>query len=298
MIDKINGFHIEPTNMCTLKCPGCARTQFIKQWPQHWKNSSLDIDQTMNFLDIDLSKKTINFCGDYGDPIYHPDFINFVKRFKERGAIVNLTTNGSYKTANWWKELVELLTDQDQITFSIDGTPENFTQYRINADWTSIKTGIDVATAAVVKTQWKYIPFLYNETDIDQANKLSDSLGIDTFSVVASDRFDASTEYLKPTTELVGDRYTAQQAWKSNKKNSVVPRCQNNKEHYITATGHYSPCCFIADHRFYYKTQFGKNKREYSIVDQTLTQILQLPTVVDFYQNLNQQPSCQFNCPG
>lgn len=298
MIDSIIGFHIEPTNICTLKCPGCARTQFIKQWPQHWKNYSLDIDQTMNFLDIDLSGKVINFCGNYGDPIYHPDFIDFVQRFKARGAIVTITTNGSYKTSTWWEQLVDLLTDKDQITFSIDGLPENFTEYRNNADWASINTGIDITTKSSVRTQWKYIPFSYNQMDIDSARELSASLGIDTFSVTLSDRFDASTDYLKPTTELLGSRYTAQVTWKTTNTGAVQPKCQNNQEHYITATGHYSPCCFVADHRFYYKTDFGKNKKEYSITDHTLSQILSSKKVSDFYQNLDQQPTCQFNCPG
>ena len=298
MIDTVNGFHIEPTNICTLKCPGCARTQFINQWSQHWKNYSLDIDQTMNFLDIDISGIKINFCGNYGDPIYHPDFINFVRRVKERGALVNVTTNGSYKTKEWWVELVDLLTDQDQITFSIDGLPENFINYRINANWESIKTGIDIAAAGTVKTQWKYIPFSFNQTNIDLAKDLSITLGIDKFVVSLSDRFDNTTNYLKPDTTLLGHRYNAQTAWKHDQISIVNPKCSNNREHYISATGHYSPCCYITDHRFYYKSQFGKNKNEYAISDQTLSQILNQPKVLKFYQNLDQESACQFNCPG
>lgn len=298
MIESIIGFHIEPTNICTLKCLGCARTQFIKQWPQHWKNYSLDIDQTMNFLDIELSGKIVNFCGNYGDPIYHPDFINFVNRVKARDAIVTITTNGSYKSVEWWQNLVDLLTDKDQITFSIDGLPENFTQYRNNADWPSIRTGIDIAVQSSVKTQWKYIPFLYNQTNIDSARDLSVSLGIDTFTVTPSDRFDASTDYLKPTAELLGSRYTAQVTWKATKTGTVKPKCHGNQEHYISASGHYSPCCFVADHRFYYKTDFGKNLKQYSILDHTLSQILSSSKALNFYQNLDQQPVCQFNCPG
>lgn len=126
----IAGFHIEPTNICTLKCSGCARTRFIDQWPQHWHNHSLDVNHLLQFLDIDLSDKTINLCGNYGDPIYHPDFINFVKQLKETGVTLSITTNGSYKTKDWWQQLTELLTCKDNITFSVDGIPENFTQYR------------------------------------------------------------------------------------------------------------------------------------------------------------------------
>jgi MoaA/NifB/PqqE/SkfB family radical SAM enzyme len=294
----ISGFHIEPTNICTLKCPGCARTQFIKQWPQHWKNYSLDIEQIMNFLDIDLSEKLIRFCGIYGDPIYHPDFINFVRRFKERGANIKITTNGSYKSNTWWSELVELLSDQDQITFSIDGLPENFTQYRNNADWASIKIGIDIAAAATVKTEWKYIPFSFNQTDIELARELSTNLGIDKFTVSLSDRFDNSTNHLKPNLNLLGNRYLSQTTWKINNTNTIDPKCSDNREHYISADGYYSPCCYIADNRFYYKSQFGKHKKDYTIFNQTLSQILNNSKVVEFYRTLEAQPSCQFNCPG
>ena len=52
----INGFHLELTNICTLKCPGCARTQFRNIMPHHWQNKSLDIDSALRFMDIDLTK--------------------------------------------------------------------------------------------------------------------------------------------------------------------------------------------------------------------------------------------------
>lgn len=298
MTPTVSGFHIEPTNICTLKCPGCARTQLINQWPQQWKNHSLDIDLTLKFLDIDLTNKQVLLCGNYGDPIYHPEFIEFVQKFKARGAILSIVTNGSYRTSEWWQELVNTLTDQDQITFSIDGLPATFTQYRINANWESIQTGISIAVNSKVQTQWKYIPFAYNQTDIADAEKLSNSLGIDQFSVWSSDRFDETTNYLKPDDEFLGTKYNAQSNWKSTQQGTVNPKCQNNNEHYITATGHYIPCCYIGDHRFYYKTQFGKNKKEYSIADQTLSQLLTAPTVVEFYQTVGNQPGCQFNCPG
>ena len=51
----INGLHIELTNKCTLKCSGCSRTSFIKQFPTKWQNKELDLDQLVNFLDLDLA---------------------------------------------------------------------------------------------------------------------------------------------------------------------------------------------------------------------------------------------------
>jgi organic radical activating enzyme len=100
-----HGLHIEPTNICTLKCPECSRTKFLDKWSNHWKNHSLDVDQLLNFLDIDLNQVPILLCGNYGDPIYHPDFINFVAKLKQKGAVLQIVTNGSYKKESWWEEL-------------------------------------------------------------------------------------------------------------------------------------------------------------------------------------------------
>ena len=295
----ITGFHIEPTNICTLKCSGCARTRFIDQWPQHWHNHSLDVEQLLQFLDIDLSDKSILLCGNYGDPIYHPNFINFVKQLKETGVTLSITTNGSYKTKDWWQELTELLTYKDNITFSIDGIPENFTQYRKNADWESIQIGMQTSVASQCKTTWSYIPFLFNENNINQAKELSLQLGIDEFVINPSDRFDKKTFNLIPSAvELVGGRFDSQQNWKEYKSGTGInPKCNNNSLHFITAEGFYSPCCYMADHRFYYKNQFGKNKTQYDIRNTTLSEILERSSVIEFYNTLDQHIGCQYSCP-
>jgi MoaA/NifB/PqqE/SkfB family radical SAM enzyme len=299
MIESLQGLHIEPTNICTLKCSGCARTRFIEQWPQHWHNHSLDIDQLLTFLDVDLHNKSINLCGNYGDPIYHPDFIEFVAKLKRTGACISIVTNGSYRQANWWENLTNLLDSQDTIYFSVDGVPENFKQYRKNADWDSIKTGMQIAAASACQTVWKYIPFKFNQSNIDQAQALGKELGIDKFMLDPSDRYDEQTQELIPDSSgMIGARYNSMELWKKESTVSALnPKCQQGNQHFITATGHYSSCCYLADHRFYYKTQFGKNKTQYDITTTTLSQLLATPSVVEFYHNLDQNAGCQYNCP-
>lgn len=299
----INGLHIEPTNICTLKCSECSRTKFINQWPQHWHNHQLNIDQLLDFLDIDLSNMPILLCGNYGDPIYHSDFINFIKKLKARGPYINIVTNGSYKKESWWQELTDILTDKDLVTFSIDGTPENFSLYRINGDWDSIKTGIDVCVKSQCQTEWKYIPFGYNIETIDQARALSNSMGIDIFTLRPSNRFDnlvpahlqvSDPKYLRST-------YQSQIQWKTlNKKpDKINPECYTGQSHYISADGYYSSCCKINDFSFYYKSHFGKNRKNYQIQNTTLSKILSNPDTINFYQEIlvNPEPACQFQCP-
>lgn len=295
------GFHLEVTNMCTLECSGCARTRFIEQWPKHWKNHNLDYNDLTNFLDIDIEGVTFSLCGNYGDPIYHPDLYNIINILKSRGGIIEITTNGSYRKQHWWKKILSLLDSNDSITFSIDGIPENFTEYRKNADWKSIEVAIKECVKSDVKTIWKYIVFSYNENNVEDARKLSDAYGIDNFVLSYSDRFDEKTKHLIPSdNNQLGNRYTKQVEFKRDIRSDIEPKCKSKKnEHFITATGHYSPCCYIADHRFYYKTQFGKNRKEYSIQDIKFSELMQSQNTIEFYSNIeSSKPSpCQYNCP-
>jgi MoaA/NifB/PqqE/SkfB family radical SAM enzyme len=298
MLPDVLGLHIEPTNICTLKCSGCARTIFLKQWPQHWQNHNLDIDSLMAFLDVDLQNKTLLLGGNYGDPIYHPEFIELVKKLKSRGANLKIITNGSYRTVSWWQSLVESLSVQDTVIFSIDGVPENFVQYRENADWDTILQGIQICVNSQARVAWKYIPFSFNQHDIEQAQKHSEDLGIDSFFIDPSKRFDDSpTQAIMPNTHLVNLEFESRVNWKHNQISDVDPKCHTGQEHFITADGYYTPCCFVADHRWLYKTQFGKQREQYHISNTTLSALLKRPQILEFYKNLSKHPVCQFSCP-
>jgi len=299
MIPEINSLHIEPTNICTLKCSGCARTRFIDQWPQHWQNHNLDVQDLSDFLDINIKGKKFLFGGNYGDPIYHPRFHDMISMIKGRGGIAHIVTNGSHRKSEWWVDLCDLLTEDDNVIFSIDGTPENFHIYRENGDWSSIKTAIDICTKSLTKTTWKYIPFRFNQNDIELARALSKEFGIDEFLVTPSDRFDEHTQHLMPDSDKLGRKLFFQEEFKKGKALSVNPKCHRGSDHFITATGHYSPCCYLADHRFYYKTLFGKEKSLVDITTTTITKLLSHPKIVEFYAQIPVKPigGCQYNCP-
>ena len=295
----ITGLHIEPTNICTLKCPACSRTQFISDWPNQWQNHNLDVDDLLAFLDIDLKGMKILLCGNYGDPIYHPDFEYFVQRLKSRKSTLEIVTNGSYKSRQWWEQLVKHLDDEDRVVFSIDGLPENFQKYRVNGHWPTISDAISVCAASQVQTTWQYIPFAFNEHFIDQARVLSESLGIDKFVVHKSNRFDRKeTMIFQPRQDFTNQQTQNRLAFKKNQEQFISPRCSTGDQHFISAQGQYTPCCFIAEHNFYYKTIFGKDRSFYDIKNKTLTEILQQAKTQNFYQNIqiDKPKVCQFSC--
>jgi len=296
----INGLHLEPTNICTLKCPRCARTKFLETFKQkNWQNNNLNLEDLKNFLDISLKNIRVLLCGNYGDPIYYPDLFRLVNFLKTNGAIIEIITNGSYKNKQWWSELVTNLDSNDTVTFSVDGNPNNFTNYRINADWPSILIGMETVADSYIKSKWKFIPFRFNEDSIQTTKKLSEDIGIKQFIVEPSDRWDSDHDYLKPTNiEFHGSRNNSIIEWKYNKNynQEIDPKCKNNRQHFITATGYYTPCCYVNDHRFYYKSKFFKEKNLYDIKNTTMTKIINQE--IEFFQSIEKEKPrfCTFNC--
>ena len=297
MLDQIQGFHIEPTNMCTLKCPRCSRTEFIEQFPNRWTNKNLNLNHLKSFLDIDLKNKKIEICGNYGDAIYYDQLFDMIEYFKSHGATIKLATNGSYKNQEWWTQLNKLLDCQDEVVFAIDGLPKNFTTYRINADWPSIEQGIKILKSGTVTLSWQYILFSYNENDVEQTKQLSNSMGFDNFFLIDSERWDRGTEWLTP--KKINELSQSKIIWRDkNKTIEIDPFCKiHNNSHFISADGFYTPCVWTAEHRWYYKTEFYKNRELYDISKTTITKVL--THLKDFYSTLEDVKLnyCTFNCP-
>lgn len=299
--NNVNGFHLELTNKCTLKCPVCPRTEMINKFPKYWQNNNLNLQDLKNFLDIDITGMKFLLCGNYGDPIYYDDLIPLCKWLKDNNTTIKIVTNGSYQKEKFWKKLTEVLTSEDEIIWSIDGIPENFKQYRINADWDSIKKGIDIVTKTNVKTAWKFIIFNFNQNCIKNAEELSIKLGIQNFILIKSARW-ANLPEMKPTDDFVNYRYKLQNNLISNNLDvEVMPECKDGLMHFISSDGYYAPCCYAGIHTFYYKTPWGnsKTRSNFKIKDTTFTKIQEDSITIDFDNSikLNSPNVCKFNCP-
>lgn len=185
MIDFSN-LHVGLTNRCTLGCPECARNMQGGKYIH--KMTDADTETFKKFLSA-ASVKHILFCGNWGDPIYSKNFLGLLEYIKTANAECSITihTNGAFKSIGWWKQLMQCLGDSDRIIFSIDGVPENYTSYRRNSKWESVKTAIETVIDMKRKlckntsVEWKYLVFAYNEDNIQEAYNLSMDMGFNRF---------------------------------------------------------------------------------------------------------------------
>lgn len=283
---KLAGFHLEPTNRCVLKCSACERTVFQERFgTQHWHNADLDLEAFWKFIDIDVSGLVWELCGNTGDPVYHPRLHELVQEIKRRNGSIVLTTAATRHRSEWWSKLLELMDDKDQILFSVDGMPATSEQYRINADWPLMQMAMQMAADSKVDAVWKMIPFEFNQHEVDQVRALAHDMGLN-FQLDPSVRWENHPELKPNIVHLYRERGVG----------TIVPACASGHRHYISATGFYSPCCWAADHRFYYKSQFHFQRNEYDISNTTLSQILHRLPNYDEQMQLDPAPVCSYTC--
>jgi MoaA/NifB/PqqE/SkfB family radical SAM enzyme len=187
----INPLEIELTTKCTLGCPACPRND-PREKKEDWDVGHLDTNIIKSFADTSAERNYL-FVGCYGDPIYHPDFIDIMRYYTDRNKRVTIHTNGSFKTKKWWDELASINWSSKQIfNFSVDGLEDTNHLYRIRANWKSIMRGMEIMGSLPKERKpaliWKYLVFPYNEHQVPEARQLALDLGIDQFHPVTSER--------------------------------------------------------------------------------------------------------------
>lgn len=294
-------WHIELCSKCSLKCPRCSRQEV----PEGLTNNDLSLQWfKKNFTGKLLTDvKKFTFCGDDGDPIYAKDFIKILTWLRANNDQVQfvIVTNGSYKTKKWWQQLNNILTEKDQIHFSLDGwDQESNSIYRVNCNWYSIMSGIEVLRHSKAYKTWAAIAFRFNEDKIKQMQKLAKQLAFDSFQLTLSTKFGKNylgygkDDDLQPSNQYIATgRFTRNsialsgKEWHDNcldiftkrfyneetENQSIVPLCMiGNKGLYINAEGKFNPCCWTG-----LRYSHNKNIFDYINFNHTLTKVLDDP---------------------
>ncbi len=180
--------HLELTSKCALRCPECARTKYLDRI----KATELPLSVIKSIRDSGQEFREISLCGDHGDPIYHSEFHEAIRLLKTfpGSPLVAVATNGSYRTADWWRETAKLLVRRDEVIFGVDGLQDTLPLYRVNADWSSIILAMETLKRhSRVRVIWQWILFKHNEHQLPEAGKLARELKIDEFLVIKSSRY-------------------------------------------------------------------------------------------------------------
>ena len=295
----IDEYQIEITTMCNASCPQCPRNINGGDVNPHLPLVYLDrhtIDRSFP-KELVQRLRQVFFCGSYGDPIAHPDFLDILRDFRSKSPTVwlYLHTNGGIRNPDWWAELAGILNGYGKIDFGIDGLADTNHLYRRNVNFNRVIENATAFIHAGGKAQWNFIVFKHNEHQIEHARQMSQDLGFETFLPRNTGRFfNHQTVSELAFWPVNGDDYQleppTQKAYKNQsmlRLNELKDKYTNNLKEYfdtteikcdallgkkvaITAEGLVMPCNFFThnlyDMRFYDK-QALPGRNEYSMVN-------------------------------
>ena len=265
MYDKIKWLHVEPTTRCNAWCSSCPRnnngyglTDFVLE--------DLEPARLEQVLDKLPNLKVVQFCGTLGDPCASKQIDRQLKIIKDRDLELQIQTNGSLRSKDWWHNLARMFGDRLTVWFAIDGLEDTHKIYRQATNWNKIienaKSFLDAGGNAV----WQFIPFAHNEHQINDCMKLSTSMGFTKFEFVKNARYH-SKAYDYRSGEPVDIRPWSKhnEQWSRKGKildkktgNNVVKKKVEKKNcmHlalsslFLNASGVIAPCCYFGQRPF------------------------------------------------
>lgn len=174
-MEYIHGFDFSITSFCQAKCRSCVRTEQdtgdIVSWltPSH-----MPIEVYKKILSTSKSTlkttKEIQFCGELGDPMMHPDIEQFIDTSLEYVDRISINTNGGLRQPKWYKHAVEKYGEKLYIEWGIDGMDhETNDMYRENVNWQRAMDNMAAWFENGGKGQWDFLIFDWNWHHIPEA---------------------------------------------------------------------------------------------------------------------------------
>ena len=269
--DQLDSVHIEITSNCQASCPMCIRNVNGSAVNNRYQIRSWKIEEFKLILNNDVltQLKGITFCGNLGDPIINDDLLQMIDHINliNPEIYVNIHTNGSMRTPQWWKLLASKLPRKHNVIFALDGLSDTHSIYRIGTNFEKIIENASAFISENGNAEWAFITFKHNQHQIDQAKEMSKNLGFNTFQVKNSTRFigeprlrvkdkNGNFKYFLEPADNIGLTYVDQSVidnYKDIVKNSDIDCVvKKNKSVYIDHLGDVYPCCWLGASPFTY----------------------------------------------
>lgn len=275
-IEDIKTIHLEITQKCQAACPMCDRNQNGGDLNPHINLDELSLQDCKDIFSPTFIKQLnkMYMCGNLGDPISARDTLEVFEYFRSHNPDMQLSmnTNAGARDSEWWESLAKVLGKNGYVIFSVDGLEETNHMYRQNVQWDKVENAMKSFVGAGGRARWDYLIFEHNQHQVDEAKKLSEEIGFESFVAKKTGRFitansvkkekhqavnrkgKKTTELKKPDTKYQNKALTKQDALiekygSMDAYYDVAPiNCKVAEERslFVTAEGLALPCCWTA----------------------------------------------------
>jgi len=179
--------NIDITYRCPLQCPFCHRQENDYHLMRE-VSEDISLDDFIKI--IKFSDVKINMCGQASDPIYHPNFLELLREAcKYPNKEFSISTNGTRKSTDWWKQVFAISGSNIHWKFGLDGTDQETANiYRINTNFDEVWNVMMLGLSMNVDIVWQFIVFQHNEHQIELAKSMAKQNGLN-LQIIKSDRW-------------------------------------------------------------------------------------------------------------
>ena len=175
---------LEIASTCNAACPVCIRRQSgeIADFQQQMRT----LDDVKRIFDgLGKQIQHIQMCGNYGDPMTCAEILPICEWFKEQNPFVSIriATNGGIGKPDHYRQLGNLGVE---MVFGVDGASTEILElHRVNVNFDRVLRNMKEYMSECISehTEWQYIMFDENKTDLLPAVKKAKELGIKTFYI-------------------------------------------------------------------------------------------------------------------
>lgn len=254
--EDITSIHLEVTSKCQARCPMCPRRIHGGPLLDSIDLEEIELGTFVNWFPRDFVRQLhfLNMCGNLGDPIVAKDTLEIFKYLREtnQGMTLQMHTNGSGRSKEWWQELAQ---QNVKVVFGIDGLKDTHALYRVNTDWDKIINNATHFINAGGDARWDMLVFEHNEHQVETCEQMSKELGFKGFSIKHTTRFKDGrfdvldddyniTHTLFPSKKSLEMIKPAKEAQKE-KLPTINCKAKKDSQMYISANGNVSPCCWL-----------------------------------------------------
>lgn len=234
--ENLEWIDIELTSFCNIKCKGCFRV-ISKEADKILNKTYLDAEVIKEKFQRDMfpNIKIVNFCGSVDEPTSHPQFFEIIEHFASWDCYINIATNGSIRTTQWWEKLASILPKNNHdVTWGIDGSDELSEVYREGSSFKKVQDNYRAFNNAGGRSIWQFIVFEHNEHQVEEAKQLAKDEGFRNFKTIISHRKDTGqVKHKKVEVEespCISCKYANQKRIFVNHMGNVIPCCHLNSK--------------------------------------------------------------------
>ncbi len=210
-LSSLQNVTLDYTSKCNALCLRCARNVEGKYLNKNmpiadlpWNIFKAFFEPTINYLNA------IEYCGNFGDPVLHPDLIRGLEwlQQQENSSVrksygrnprpkYQISTNGGINSPDWWRDLAKVLPSapttfntndfyarRGEVTFGIDGLEDTNDLYRRQVNWEKLMENVNAFINAGGDATWQYILFEHNKHQVDEAREFAKKLGFNHFYTI------------------------------------------------------------------------------------------------------------------